>query len=100
MAKAGLGVILQHRTVLSTKGESCESPFVSPHHIAGPHLNSYAGEASWREDHRRASNGRQAGMVGFAAMGTVSAANGLGIGRGQHNMQSPSFERIRRTEHG
>jgi hypothetical protein len=69
MAKAGLGVIIQHRTVLSTEGESCESPFVSPHHIAGTHLNSYAGEASWREDHRRASNGRQAGMVCFAAMG-------------------------------
>lgn len=39
------------------------------HHIAGPYLGSYAREATWREDHRRVDNGRQAAMVGYAAMG-------------------------------
>jgi hypothetical protein len=29
------------------------------HHIAGRYLSSYAGEASWREDNRRISNGEQ-----------------------------------------
>ena len=29
------------------------------HHIAGPYLAAYAGEMSWREDNRRASNGEQ-----------------------------------------
>jgi transposase-like protein len=29
------------------------------HHIAGPYLNAYAGEMSWREDYRRVSNGQQ-----------------------------------------
>lgn len=38
------------------------------HHIAGPNLNAYAGEASWREDNRRVANGAQAGKVGVAAM--------------------------------
>ena len=38
------------------------------HHIAGPYLSAYAGEASWREDNRRVPNGRQAGLVGVAAM--------------------------------
>ena len=38
------------------------------HHIAGPYLNAYAGEASWREDNRRVANGAQAGKVGVAAM--------------------------------
>lgn len=38
------------------------------HHIAGPYLSAYAGEASWREDNRRVPNGAQAGMVGVAAM--------------------------------
>jgi transposase-like protein len=38
------------------------------HHIAGPYLSQYAGEAVWREDHRRVSNGEQAGMVATAAM--------------------------------
>jgi len=39
------------------------------HHIAGPYLGSYAGEASWREDNRRVPNGTQAAMVGSAVMG-------------------------------
>ncbi|KRB86933.1 transposase [Sphingomonas sp. Root710] len=38
------------------------------HHIAGPYLASYASEASWREDNRRASNGAQAAMVGTLAL--------------------------------
>jgi len=38
------------------------------HHIAGPYLNSYASEASWREDNRRIANGEQAAKVGYAAM--------------------------------
>ncbi len=38
------------------------------HHIAGPYLGCYAREATWREDHRRVDNGRQAAMVGYAAM--------------------------------
>jgi transposase-like protein len=29
------------------------------HHVAGPYLASYASEMSWREDHRRVSNGEQ-----------------------------------------
>jgi transposase-like protein len=39
------------------------------HHIAGRYLNAYAGEAAWREDHRRIDNGNQAAMVGAALMG-------------------------------
>jgi transposase-like protein len=39
------------------------------HHIAGKYLNAYAGEAAWREDHRRVDNGNQAAMVGAALMG-------------------------------
>ncbi len=39
------------------------------HHIAGPYLNQYAGEAVWREDYRRVDNGTQAKMVGSAVMG-------------------------------
>lgn len=43
---------------------------VGTHHkIAGPYLHQYAGEASWREDHRRVSNGRQAAMLTDAVMG-------------------------------
>ncbi len=38
------------------------------HHIAGPYLLRYAQEASWREDHRRESNGGQAHMVSGLAM--------------------------------
>jgi transposase-like protein len=38
------------------------------HHIAGPYLNAYATEMSWREDNRRVANGTQAAMVGGAAM--------------------------------
>lgn len=38
------------------------------HHIAGKYLNAYAGEAAWREDHRRVDNGNQAAKVGAALM--------------------------------
>ena len=38
------------------------------HHIAGPYLRYYAGEAAWREDNRRVDNGSQAMMVVEAAM--------------------------------
>lgn len=39
------------------------------HHIAGPYLNAYAQEASWREDNRRVDNGKQTAMVLDAALG-------------------------------
>jgi transposase-like protein len=38
------------------------------HHIAGPYLYAYAGEASWREDNRRITNGSQAMLVAESAM--------------------------------
>jgi len=38
------------------------------HHIAGPYLYAYAGEAAWREDNRRTDNGSQAMLVTGAAM--------------------------------
>ena len=37
------------------------------HSVAGPYLNSYAGEMTWREDRRRVSNGEQYLMVANAA---------------------------------
>ena len=39
------------------------------HHIAGRYLYAYAGEAAWREDNRRESNGDQAMVLTGAAMG-------------------------------
>ena len=38
------------------------------HHIAGPYLLRYAQEASWREDHRRASNGEQVNRLAGLAV--------------------------------
>lgn len=38
------------------------------HHIAGPYLNAYAQEASWREDNRRVDNGKQTAMILDAAL--------------------------------
>lgn len=38
------------------------------HHIAGPYLYSYAGEAAWREDNRRVDNGGQAMKLVHGAM--------------------------------
>jgi transposase-like protein len=40
------------------------------HHIAGPYLNAYASEMSWREDNRRISNGGLFGKLADAALGT------------------------------
>jgi hypothetical protein len=39
------------------------------HHVAGPYLSAYAAEMSWREDHRRVSNGQQFVAVTAAALG-------------------------------
>ena len=39
------------------------------HHIAGKYIAAYAGEAAWREDHRRTDNGNQSARVGAALMG-------------------------------
>jgi hypothetical protein len=33
------------------------------HHVAGPHLEAYASEMAWREDHRRLDNGGLYGMA-------------------------------------
>lgn len=38
------------------------------HHIAGPYLFAYAGEAAWREDNRRVDNGGQAMKLVHGAM--------------------------------
>jgi hypothetical protein len=38
------------------------------HHIAGPYLLRYAQESSWREDHRRLSNGDQVKSLTALAM--------------------------------
>jgi transposase-like protein len=48
------------------------------HHIAGPYLNAYAAEMSWREDHRRVANGTQAAMVAGAVMGNQQSRNWSG----------------------
>lgn len=43
------------------------------HHIAGPYLNAYASEMTWREDNRRKSNGEQyLAMAGAALARPVS----------------------------
>lgn len=38
------------------------------HHIAGPYLNAYASEMTWREDNRRKSNGEQYLAMASAAL--------------------------------
>jgi transposase-like protein len=48
------------------------------HHIAGPYLAAYAGEASWREDNRRVDNGAQAMIVGGAAMASTQSRRWAG----------------------
>ncbi|MFN3945345.1 MAG: IS1595 family transposase [Allosphingosinicella sp.] len=48
------------------------------HHIAGPYLNAYAGEAAWREDHRRVANGTQAALVAGAAMASRQSRSWTG----------------------
>ena len=48
----------------------CPMEIGTHHHIAGPYLYSYAGEAAWREDNRRVDNGSQAMTLTAAAMGS------------------------------
>ena len=52
----------------SFSSRPCRMEVGTHHHIAGPYLYAYAGEASWREDDRRVPNGGQAAMVTRAAM--------------------------------
>jgi hypothetical protein len=49
------------------------------HHIAGPYLLRYAQEASWREDHRRVSNGDQVHAVSRLAMKRGPSVDFCGI---------------------
>lgn len=51
------------------------------HHIAGPYLYAYAGEAAWREDHRRRSNGAQAMIVAGTALNSRQSRNWTGYWR-------------------
>jgi len=48
------------------------------HHIAGPYLLRYAQEASWREDHRRVSNGDQTRRVAALALGKRTSPDFVG----------------------
>jgi len=53
------------------------------HHIAGPYLASYAAEMSWREDHRRVSNGQQ--FLGVTAAALAHPVSRQWKGYWQHN---------------
>jgi hypothetical protein len=52
-----------NHTLAYSDGDACTNQAESfsvacgAHHIAGPYLNAYADEMSWREDNRRRSNG-------------------------------------------
>lgn len=48
------------------------------HHIAGAYLVRYAQEAAWREDHRRADNGRQTQAVAGLAMASRPSVDWCG----------------------
>lgn len=48
------------------------------HHIAGRYLNAYASEMSWREDHRRISNGVQYLITTTAALHRAPSAQWAG----------------------
>jgi hypothetical protein len=48
--------------------DACRAEAGHHHHIAGPYLLRYAQEASWREDHRRISNGEQTHDIAGLAM--------------------------------
>jgi transposase-like protein len=48
------------------------------HHIAGPYLLRYAQESSWRENHRRVSNGDQVHLVCGLAMKSGSSVDFCG----------------------
>jgi len=45
-----------------------EHGYLLHHHIAGPYLNAYASEISWREDNRRISYGQQYLAIADAAL--------------------------------
>jgi hypothetical protein len=55
------------------------------HHIAGDYLLRYAQEASWREDHRRMSNGDQTFRVAGLAMRKVTSPDFVGYWQ-RHNV--------------
>ena len=48
------------------------------HHIAGPYLRSYAGEAAWREDNRRVDNGGQAMKLVHGSMASRQSRDWTG----------------------
>lgn len=48
------------------------------HHVSGRYLHQYAGEAAWKEDHRREDNGRLAGRVLGLAMAHPVSRNWAG----------------------
>lgn len=48
------------------------------HHIAGAYLLRYAQEASWREDHRRASNGNQVNRLTALALSAKQSVDFCG----------------------
>src|SRR6202049_4854377 len=48
------------------------------HHVAGDYLLRYAQEASWREDHRRMSNGDQVGRVAGLALHKATSPDFVG----------------------
>ena len=55
------------------------------HHVAGPYLIRYAQEASWREDHRRVSNGHRVQNVMALAMASRPSVDWCGYWqRAQH----------------
>jgi hypothetical protein len=48
------------------------------HHVAGPYLIRYAQESAWREDHRRADNGRQVQSIMGLAMASRPSVDWCG----------------------
>ncbi len=54
------------------------------HHVAGPYLLRYAQEASWREDHRRSSNGEQVSRVAMLALANKPSVDFAGYWQ-RHN---------------
>jgi hypothetical protein len=58
------------------------------HRISGPHLQGYANEFAWREDHRRISNGAQFGLVLRAAAQQPISRNWSGYWQ-----RGPSFQK-------
>jgi hypothetical protein len=48
------------------------------HHVAGPYLLRFAQEASWREDHRRLSNGEQVNRIAGLPMASKQSVDFTG----------------------